>query len=70
MSMLYQSFGRDRRTGEYTKEPVYINATSYDNAFDLLDEMFGHAIQWKSVFAEGDWIESDTGVKPPKRRFI
>ena len=54
MSMLYQSFGRDRRTGEYTKEPVYINATSYDNAFDLLDEMFGHAIQWKSVFAEGD----------------
>ena len=36
MTMLYQCFGRDRRTGEYTKEPVYINATSVDHAFDQL----------------------------------
>ena len=67
--MLYQCFGRDRRTGEYTKEPMYINATSVDHAFDLLHEMLGHAIQWKSVFVEGDWINSDTGVKPPYQRY-
>jgi len=67
--MLYQCFGRDRRTYEYTTEPVYINADSTDHAFELLDEMLGHAIQWKSVFVEGEFIESDTGVKPPYQRW-
>ena len=68
MTMLFQCFGRNRETGEMLENPVYVNATSVDHAFDILDEMLGHAVQWKSVHVEGYWITWND-VKPPHQRW-
>lgn len=68
--MLFQIFARERKTGEYTAEPFYINSEvdDVDTAFELADKQFGEYFQIKTIIPEGRWIESDSGVAPPYQR--
>ena len=68
--MLFQIFARERKTGEYTDEPFYINSVvdDVDAAFEIADKQFGKYFQIKMILPEGKWIESDTGVAPPYQR--
>lgn len=68
--MLFQIFARERKTGEYTDQPFYINSEvdDIDAAWEIADKQFGEYFQIKTIIPEGRWIESDTGVAPPYQR--
>ena len=49
--MLFQIFARERKTGEYTDEPFYINSVvdDVDAAFEIADKQFGEYFQIKMI---------------------